>query len=213
MVRKAKGVGRGGPRQGTPGQAYPNRSDLNGPGGLPYGQNQQLQQSAQTMAQAGQATASPPPLPFNRPTERPDEPVTHGLPSGPGGGPEVLGAQDGADVGSALRGLLLASNNPDVMALVALWDQRQAAVGNVGGSIGGPQTNSNAPYRPIAPDPTSPEPFGRLGDNWQGPPPMPPGWGLDEGGVPTRKPTGGVGSRVRTQKGKTNLGDDLRRGA
>lgn len=27
---------------------------------------------------------------FSRPTERPNEPVTHGLPVGPGGGPEVL---------------------------------------------------------------------------------------------------------------------------
>lgn len=30
-------------------------------------------------------------LSLMRPTERPDEPVTHGLPSGPGGGPEALG--------------------------------------------------------------------------------------------------------------------------
>lgn len=29
--------------------------------------------------------------PFARPTERPGEPVTHGLPIGAGGGPEVLG--------------------------------------------------------------------------------------------------------------------------
>lgn len=30
------------------------------------------------------------PNPINRPSERPNEPVTHGLVSGPGGGPEVL---------------------------------------------------------------------------------------------------------------------------
>lgn len=27
---------------------------------------------------------------FDRPTERPNEPISHGLPIGPGGGPEVL---------------------------------------------------------------------------------------------------------------------------
>lgn len=35
---------------------------------------------------------------LDRPTERPDEPVTHGLPVGPGGGPEVL-----TGVGAATR--------------------------------------------------------------------------------------------------------------
>src|SRR5690242_6908610 len=116
MSRKPRGVGRGGPRQGTPGQAYPNRSDLNGPGGLPYGQNQQLQQSAQAMAQAGQVAA--PPLPFNRPTERPDEPVTHGLPSGPGGGPEVLAPAGGQDtILNTLRGALLRYPSQDLAQL------------------------------------------------------------------------------------------------
>jgi hypothetical protein len=27
---------------------------------------------------------------FNRPTERPNEPITHGLPTGPGAGPEIM---------------------------------------------------------------------------------------------------------------------------
>ena len=30
---------------------------------------------------------------FGRPTERPDTPITHGLPTGPGAGPEILGGQ------------------------------------------------------------------------------------------------------------------------
>ena len=33
---------------------------------------------------------------LSRPTERPNEPVTHGLPMGPGGGPEVLDGIGGA---------------------------------------------------------------------------------------------------------------------
>jgi len=59
------------------------------------------------------APAAPPPTPaaapmppggagaFNRPTERPDEPVTTGLPYGPGPGPEAVQAnvnQDALDV-------------------------------------------------------------------------------------------------------------------
>lgn len=148
MSRKPRPrVGRGGPRVGTPGTAYGNRTDLQSPGNLPYGQATQLQQSAQIMSQAGAATTPPPPprQPFNRPTERPNEPVTHGLPFGPGGGPEVLGpqAQQG-DVGSALRGLLLASNNPDVMALIAQWEARQATGAPV---IGTPQSQPGGPQR------------------------------------------------------------------
>lgn len=38
------------------------------------------------------------PMELDRPTERPNEPVTHGLPVGPGGGPEVL-----TGVGAAAR--------------------------------------------------------------------------------------------------------------
>lgn len=36
--------------------------------------------------------------PFTRPTERPNEPLTHGLPGGPGAGPEAL-----TGVGAAAR--------------------------------------------------------------------------------------------------------------
>ena len=46
-----------------------------------------------------------------RPTERPNEPVTHGLPSGPGGGPETLtgvgaAAREGAVDQATLKNLL-----------------------------------------------------------------------------------------------------------
>lgn len=79
---------------------------------LQYGQKQNLEQAvAQTPAQpqappapsggaappSGTAPAQAAPvLPgsmgaFTRPTERPNEPITHGLPTGPGAGPEILG--------------------------------------------------------------------------------------------------------------------------
>lgn len=50
-------------------------------------------------------------LALNRPTERPNEPVTHGLPVGPGGGPEALqgvgaAARDGAVQQGTLANLL-----------------------------------------------------------------------------------------------------------
>lgn len=49
---------------------------------------------AQAMAHNGPAGA----MALNRPTERPDEPVTHGLPVGPGAGPQAL-----TGVGAAAR--------------------------------------------------------------------------------------------------------------
>jgi hypothetical protein len=86
----------GGDRAGRPGASYQNRSDLaQGPRapsqpvktatGQPYG-------AATAQAQAQQAV----PLPdfaamhLARPTERPQEPVTAGLPMGPGPGPEAM---------------------------------------------------------------------------------------------------------------------------
>jgi hypothetical protein len=103
----------------------PNRSDLTRPTsqavpGQEYGEAAQ-QRSAQQAIPMGQpplptpqaqsAPTSQGPMsalsgapmvgangPLTRPTERPNEPVTHGLPMGPGGGPEVL---DG--IGAAAR--------------------------------------------------------------------------------------------------------------
>lgn len=116
---------RGGARQGKPGVAYGNRTDLNNPKiptivpkGAQYGQRQALETSQRVLPPApgspgeaapigatgvapggptgpgagAEAPAGPVQLPaFTRPTERPGEPVTHGLPVGAGGGPEVLG--------------------------------------------------------------------------------------------------------------------------
>ncbi len=112
---------RGGPRQGKPGQAYGNRSDLNNPKiptivpkGAGYGQRQALETSQRMLPPAAGSPGPAAPVgapaapggpgagpegpagpvalpPFSRPTERPGEPVTHGLPIGAGGGPEVLG--------------------------------------------------------------------------------------------------------------------------
>jgi len=116
-------TGRGGAREGTPGTAYGNRTDLNAAmpvqaaTGQGYGQAgaQQAAQRAipvapqqvsvapaQAPAQAAPAqpttiTGQMPSLPsypgelkFDHPTDRPDEPITAGLPIGDGAGPEAM---------------------------------------------------------------------------------------------------------------------------
>lgn len=40
------------------------------------------------------------PVPFDAPTQRPNEPITHGVDIGPGAGPEVLGPQPSQGTGS-----------------------------------------------------------------------------------------------------------------
>jgi hypothetical protein len=127
---------RGGKRRGTQGKPYPNRTDLRGPGtpdipkksftGQPYGAATQ-QAQVQATAPAGPPAAPPggaPAMPqaagaggpppgglgaFNRPSERPGEPLTHGLPMGAGAGPEVL------STGS--------QNDPITLQLRALYSQ------------------------------------------------------------------------------------------
>lgn len=78
---------RGGKRQGTPGKGYSNRTDLTGN----YDQNMNT-------AAAGGMVAAPPtpagPSPEDSPmlmdpTQRPDEPITAGLPIGAGPGPQT----------------------------------------------------------------------------------------------------------------------------
>jgi hypothetical protein len=126
-------MARGGRRRGRQGAQYPNRSDLRGPGtpdipktfqGQPYGvATQQAAMQAPTPASPSSPVvgsgpegmlgpSGPPPGgmgPFNRPTERPSEPITHGLPSGAGGGPEILG--------------MTTRNDPVTLQLRALYQQ------------------------------------------------------------------------------------------
>lgn len=116
-------TGRGGARQGTPGTAYPNRSDLTPTAPVPvqaatnqpYGEAGQ-QEAAQRVLPVAPPPAVPSPgggggapvpggagpgapapqgpvpgqMPWTHPTQRPNEPVTAGLPTGPGAGPEAL---------------------------------------------------------------------------------------------------------------------------
>jgi hypothetical protein len=105
-------MARGGKRAGTPGKAYGNRTDMNQAQakqfvGQSYGtaaKQAEVQASVPSGPtpgpsagpQGAQAPAGPVTPPgalgaFDRPTERPGTPITNGLPSGPGAGPEALG--------------------------------------------------------------------------------------------------------------------------
>lgn len=89
---------RGGRRRGTPGKGYTNRTDL----GMQY-----QAQDAAGMATPAAGGVEPPPqrpqappifaddLPnLMDPTARPGEPITDGLPVGPGRGPDALQNRD-----------------------------------------------------------------------------------------------------------------------
>lgn len=68
--------------------------------GLPYGQNQEvndLQAAAPLPQQAGAPSPRSVEGLFDRPTERPDEPLTAGASFGDGPGPEAIGVNDSTD--------------------------------------------------------------------------------------------------------------------
>lgn len=112
MPRGGRGQ-HGGPRQGVSGRNYPNRTDIQlapkklpieAAPGQPYGTRK-----AQEDAQRAVPIATPAVLPGSLPpldadTARPEEPVTAGLPIGPGPGPEAM-MRPAGDGASYLRGL------------------------------------------------------------------------------------------------------------
>ena len=113
--------GHGGPRQGTPGKSYGNRTDL----------MNNYRSSADTakrglvgniMGDVGPAfTAGE--RGFNRPTDRPGQHVMAGAPMGPGGGPADHGlpmAGPSNDFADKLRGLYLADPDPGLAEIISL---------------------------------------------------------------------------------------------
>ena len=139
--------GRGGKRTGKPQSAYGNRTDLHSSiaGPTPnqvYGQGVAQQQALKAVPLPASGTtppgaAAPPPAPpapgappagpapvlpgglgpIDRPSERPNEPLTAGLSSGPGPGPEALG-QSTNPTANMLRGIYSKYPSPGLLALI-----------------------------------------------------------------------------------------------
>lgn len=126
---------RGGRRAGKPGTAYPNRSDLNGPVPVQAAPSQRYGERAASERAQRQMPVAPPPaptsapmpaappaprratVPLTAPTQRPDEPLTAGIASGPGPGPEALGFP--ADpIESELRALYLRFPSEELRELI-----------------------------------------------------------------------------------------------
>lgn len=81
---------------------FSKRTDRQGIKKLPnagYGEQKefQAQQQAAPMAKAAQSNPMASVIPFNAPTQRPDEPVTAGVDAGPGPGSEALGMKSPID--------------------------------------------------------------------------------------------------------------------
>ena len=125
------GPGSGGTRSGTPGRAYTNRTDLQQPKlpistgrGQPYGTA-----AAQTAAQQAVPMGNPPApapsrvsVPFNAPSQRPNEPTTAGLPIGAGAGPEANFTPPDP-VSMQIRSLYSLYPNNDLLRLIEFIDQ------------------------------------------------------------------------------------------
>lgn len=128
---------RGGSRVGKPGASYSNRTDLNEkpmrtapiatPPSAPIteapGGGAPSVAGGQSPNQVGfNAHPTPPGSAgaFNRPTERPTEPLTHGAPFGPGAGPEIMPPAGSANSISNLLAFIGGqSQNASIQALAA----------------------------------------------------------------------------------------------
>jgi len=141
MPRKSN---RGGVRQGTPGKAYSNRTDLNQPVQVApskeYGQGvqQAAAQRAIPLPNAAAQAPAPGPMsapsapvsgpmpgelgPLDAPSQRPGEHVSTGLPVGPGAGPEAISAYSGDDTGIQLRALYAKFPNQDLADMIQVFE-------------------------------------------------------------------------------------------
>lgn len=110
-------------------EQYPNRSDLRNPAQKParmvvpgqtYGEGAAQMRSQQAVPMAAAPTDAPPQVgpssvgpmpgglgPLDRPSERPDEPITSGIPYGAGPGPEALEPPMPASIQPGSRDMLI----------------------------------------------------------------------------------------------------------
>ena len=113
---------RGGKRQGTQGKGYSNRTDL----AVDYGPNGNPATGGQT-APVQQRQFVPPTIGADQvpnigdPTARPDEPVTAGLKSGPGPGPEAMPPMPPSPtdpIRQVIQAMLMMQPNPDLVRVL-----------------------------------------------------------------------------------------------
>ena len=116
-------MARGGRRQGQPGQSYQNRTDLNVDRAPMPGS------SADNVSASGNPPVGPPALSpdsipnLEEPTQFPDEPVTAGLPFGPGPGSVSVAPADLSNT-LILAALRRNPDNPDLQRIVAYMNMR-----------------------------------------------------------------------------------------
>lgn len=116
---------RGGRRQGTPGKAYANRTDLTSQYGEGSAAAGGLQAPIEQQPLMGPMVGADQVPNLDDMTARPTEPVTAGLPVGPGSGPEALGPMPPAPmdpVRQVIQAMMLTSNNPDLVRVLARLD-------------------------------------------------------------------------------------------
>lgn len=122
-----------------------NRQPVQVAAGQAYGERQAQEQAQRAVplpaappVQVSPPSPAPAALPgsfgdFARPTERPNEPLTAGLPVGPGPGPEAmrppLGISNDDAVLAQLRGLYAAYPNSDLAALISAAERRKQGNG------------------------------------------------------------------------------------
>jgi hypothetical protein len=113
---------RGGKRQGTQGKGYSNRTDLAvdyAPGGNPASGGMEAPRGQ--MPLMGPAIGADMVANLGDPTGRPDEPVTAGLPIGPGAGMEAMGPMPPPPTDpmrQVLQAMMLVAPNADVQRLL-----------------------------------------------------------------------------------------------
>jgi hypothetical protein len=112
---------RGGRRQGTPGKAYSNRTDL----GVQYAPGEAaaggIEAPARQQPLMGPMIGADQVPNLSDPSTRPDEPVTAGLSVGPGAGPEALGPMPPAPadpVRLAIQAMMMVAPNPDLVRIM-----------------------------------------------------------------------------------------------
>lgn len=167
---RARKPGSGGSRTGTNGKVYTNRTDLNQPAravpGQTYGQAGAQLAAQQAIPLPGPGASAqagmqqPPPAvspgqhgPITAPSNQPSQPITAGLPTGPGPGPEALAPPPDTTI-NILRGMYAQNPSPDILSLITEAQARGIGASSSSGSMA---ITPPAPRVPIAPGPRPPQ--------------------------------------------------------